>query len=66
VPLFSGQESGLRGRLLKYEIIFGLLVATMVVLLYLAEDHVLTKKHGVKLLFFYALFLGYVVYLSVI
>jgi cation:H+ antiporter len=48
------------------EIIFGLLVATVIVLLYLAEEHTLNKKQGIKMLIFYGLFIAYIVYLSLI
>ncbi len=48
------------------EIIFGLLVATVIVLLYLAEEHTLHKRQGIRMLIFYGLFIAYVVYLSVV
>ena len=48
------------------EIIIGLLGATIIVLFFFAEEHILTKKQGIFLLFMYALFIVYTVSLSLV
>ncbi|MCB9362140.1 sodium:calcium antiporter [Candidatus Woesearchaeota archaeon] len=46
------------------EIILGLLGSTIIVLLYLAEDHMIDRKEAWYMLGMYALFVVYIVYLS--
>ena len=46
------------------EILFGLLGATIVVLLFLAEDHVLEKSRGIAMLVLYGVFIAYIVLLA--
>lgn len=46
------------------EILFGLLGATIVVLLFFAEDHVLEKSRGIAMLVLYGVFIAYVVLIA--
>ena len=48
----------------NFEILFGLLGATIVVLLFLAEDHILEKSRAIAMLVIYGVFIAYVVLLA--
>lgn len=50
---------------INIEILFGLMGATIVVLLFLAEDHVLEKSRGIAMLILYGVFIAYIVLLAI-
>lgn len=49
----------------QLEVVMGLLGATILVLYFLAESHILSKKRAISLLVMYGVFIAYVVFLSI-
>jgi len=62
--MYSTIKGGVEMVFENTEIIFGLLGSTIIILYFFAKSHKLNKKQGIFLLFLYALFIAYVIFLS--
>jgi K+-dependent Na+/Ca+ exchanger-like protein len=64
--IYSIYKGAVEINFVNLEIVLGLLGSTILVMYFIADKNILTKKHGAIMLVMYLFFIGYTIYLSLV